>query len=91
VGPELGRNPVPGGSPPVRDDAPAAAALMAGADGVEEDLAACAVEWHEADLVEDQDVDALEPALVAAELASVSGFEERAHEVGGAQEATWRR
>jgi hypothetical protein len=56
---------------------------VAGADGVEEDLAAGAVEGHEADLVEDEDIDALEATLVATELAIVARLEKDPHEVGG--------
>lgn len=60
--------------------------LVSRADGIEEDLTASAVEGHEAGLVEDQDVDSFEPALVAAQLPSVSRLKERAHKVSRSPE-----
>ena len=51
---------------------------------MEEDLAAGAIEGDEAELVDDQQVDALELALQAAQLALVAGLDELAHQIGGA-------
>src|SRR4030095_5182350 len=62
------------------------AALVAGGEEIEEQLAAGAVEGDEAELVEDQQLDPLETALEPGELAGVAGFEERAHEVARAPE-----
>jgi hypothetical protein len=45
-----------------------------------------AVERHKAQLVEDEQVDTVHPALEARELASVAGLEQRAYQVGGAPE-----
>lgn len=59
-----------------------AATLVALCDGVEEQLAAGAVERDEADLVDDEQVDAIETSLCAAEFARVARFDESAHEIG---------
>ena len=68
----------------VRDDG--GAALVAVGDQIEEQLAADAVEGHEAQLVDDEDVDAEQPLLEARELARVARFEELAHQIGRAGE-----
>ena len=67
-----------------RDDG--GAALVPIGEQIEEQLAAGAVEGHEAQLVDDEDVDAEQPLLQARELAGVAGFEELAHQVGRAGE-----
>ena len=62
------------------------AALVAVGEDVEEQLAAGAVEWHEAELVADQEVDSLKLLLQAAQLPLVAGFDQVADEVGGLAE-----
>jgi hypothetical protein len=58
-----------------------AAVLVALGDGVGQQLAAGAVEWHEADFVEDEQVNAVESALRSSEFACIARFNEDAHEV----------
>src|SRR5207247_1166555 len=60
--------------------------LVARREDVEQELASGPVEGDEAKLVEDEKLDALEPALEARELAGIARFEQRAHEVGGPRE-----
>ena len=62
-----------------RDDG--GAALIAVGEQIEEQLAADAVEGHEAQLVDDEYLDAEEPLLEARELAGIPGFHELPHEV----------
>ena len=59
------------------------AALVAVGEDVEEQLAAGAVEGHEAELVADQEVGPLKPLLEAAQLPLVAGLDQVADEVGG--------
>ena len=68
-----------------------AASLVARCDHVEQQLAAGAIERDEANLVEDQHVDAVESSLCASELASTTRLDEGAHEVGARANATRRR
>lgn len=60
--------------------------LVAVGDEVEEQLAAGSVEGHEAQFVEDEQVDPVHPALEAREFASVACLEQHADEIGGAPE-----
>ena len=53
---------------------------------IKEELTADAVEGHEPELVDDQDVDAQEPLLQPRELAGIAGFEELPHQIGRARE-----
>ena len=62
------------------------AALVAVGDQIEEQLAADAIEGHEAQLVDDEDVDAQEPLLQPRELAGVARFEQLPDQIGGARE-----
>ena len=57
-------------------------ALVAIGDQIEEQLAADAVEGHEAELVDDQDVEREQTPLEATQLARVAGLEQLAHEIG---------
>jgi hypothetical protein len=60
--------------------------LVARRQQIEEELATGAIERDEAELVEDEQLDALEPALQPRELASIARFEERTDEIGGTPE-----
>jgi len=55
-------------------------------DQIEEQLAAGAVERHEAELVDDERVHPQEPLLQARELTVIAGFNELTHEIGRAGE-----
>jgi len=57
-----------------RDDG--GAALIAIGEQIEEELAADAVEGHEAQLVDDEDIDAEQSLLQPRELARIARFEE---------------
>ena len=59
---------------------------MSIAEQVEEEFAACAVEGHEAQFVQDEQVDAVEAALKSSEFSGVSGLDQRADEVRGPHE-----
>ena len=61
-------------------------ALVPIGDQIEEQLAADAVEGHEAQLVDDEDVDAQEPLLQPRELAGIARFEQLPDQIGGARE-----
>jgi hypothetical protein len=61
-------------------------ALIAVGEQIEEQLAARTVEGYEAELVDDEHVDAQQSWLQARELAGIAGFEELAHQVGRAGE-----
>src|SRR4051812_28134887 len=61
------------------------AALVTVGDQIEEQLTADAVEGHEAELVDNEDIDAQEALLQARELAGVARFEQLAYEIGGAR------
>src|SRR5512138_699949 len=63
-----------------------AAALVAVGEHVEEQLAAHAVEGHEAELVDDEQLDAVQSALQPTKLSRITSFYQRAHQVGGACE-----
>jgi hypothetical protein len=63
-----------------------AASLVSLGEPIEEQLAASAVERHEPELVEDEQIDLLQSSRQASELARVARFEERPHDVGGARE-----
>ena len=80
-----GKDGDPFGEGEIRGDDGGATLVTVG-EQIEEQLAAGAVEGHEAQLVDDEDVDAEEPLLQARELAGIAGFEELAHEVGRAGE-----
>jgi hypothetical protein len=58
-------------------------ALVAVGDQIEEQLAADPIEWHEAELVDDEDVDPQESLLQPRELTRIARFEELPHEIGG--------
>src|SRR5690606_4537458 len=58
------------------------AALVARREEIEEELASGAIEGDEAELVDDEELEASETALEARELALVAGFEQGADEVG---------
>ena len=62
------------------------AALVAVGEDVEEQLAAGAVEGHEAELVADQQVHSLKPLLQAPQLPLIAGFDQIADEIGGLAE-----
>ena len=62
------------------------AALVAVGEDVEEQLAAGAVEGHEAELVADQQVHSLKPLLQASQLPLIAGFDQIADEIGGLAE-----
>jgi hypothetical protein len=62
------------------EDAPA---FVASRDQVEQELAARSIERDEANLVEDQKIDALEFSLDATELSCITSLDEYAHEIGG--------
>jgi hypothetical protein len=61
-------------------------ALVAIGDQVEEQLTADTVEGHEAQFVDDEDVDAQEPLLQPRELAPIPRFEQLTDEIGRARE-----
>jgi hypothetical protein len=60
-------------------------ALVAIRNQIEEQLAADAVEGHEAELIDDQHVHSEQALLEPGELAAVAGLEQLAHEVGRAR------
>jgi len=62
-----------------RDDG--GAALVAIRDQIEEQLAAGAIEGDEAELVDDEDVDAEEPLLQSRQLAGVPGLDQLSHQI----------
>jgi len=62
------------------------ASLVAIGEQIKEELAAGALEGDEAQLVDDEHVDAEQPLLQARELPRVAGFEELTHQVGRARE-----
>jgi hypothetical protein len=62
------------------------AALVAVGDQIEEQLAADAIEGHEAELVDDQHLDPQQPLLQARQLAAIAGLEQLAHGIGRPRE-----
>ena len=52
-------------------------------DQIEEQLAADAIERDEAELVDDQHLDAAQPLLQPGQLAGIAGLVQQTHEVGG--------
>ena len=63
-----------------RDDG--GAALVAVGDEFEEQLGANPIEGHEAELVDNQDLDPQQALLQARELAAIAGFQQLPHQVG---------